>query len=1146
MKVSPRHPRMMPTGRLALVALLLAAPCLLFPSVALAQSSTASVKGTVRDASGSVIPAADVVLTNPQTNVERKAVTNDVGAYVFLNIIPGEYRLQASKAGFKTSKQSEFSLAVNQTATYDFTMDVGEITQEVTVEAVGAEVQSSTAELGAVVGHQQVQDLPLNGRNFTQLLQLTPGVSPVSVSQNNGGWGAVTEGATFAFPSVNGQSNRSNFFMLDGINNQGAFLSTYAVPPIIDSIQEFKVQSHNDEAEFGGALGGIVNVQSKSGTNALHGSVWEYLRNDALDARNTFFQSKTPFRQNMFGAAVGGPVTIPKLYNGRNKAFFFFAYEGFRYTRTANNFYQVPTEANLKGDFSDVPQPIFNPNSTREDPNNPGTFIRDPFPNNQIPSNLINPGMLLFAQKTLPAPTFTGNGSFNAFDSTPFHQSQNNFSGRGDYVLSSQDSVWFRYSGTFRDTTTSGGRQGLASTNENPTRNWAASWVHTFSPTMVLQAQVGRAHVTWNDHARFTGLTSDFAKQVGFVDSFYSQFINGASFIPAVNVNNYFTGGESDGLNPNFGNIWQYKANASKIHGNHTFKWGGELNSNTFEAIYTNVNVGFSNFQTNDPRNPGGTGNALASFLLNVPDNAGRRNVHETTRWGGVMGFYFHDQWKATPKLTVNIGLRYDRTFIPPYGREDTVGVNGGIETGDLDALNGIYILQRVPPTCAERGHTPCLPDPTGALPEHVTVDPRGKIYHDTTKNFQPRFGLAYRLTPNTALRASFGIFFDNWAAVTQTTQNYEGAWPDIGQQLAQNLNNPSPSNPKPTVPGTDPFLGGNAGLIPAPNPFNQVQWFMDPNFKNPYSMQWNFGVQHQLNNSTVVTANYVGSGSKRLQIGGFYNVALTPGPGEQAPRRPFPYISPSFFDRSWGRGNYHAFQFLLDKKYSSGLAYLISYTWSKSIDIACSGWYGVEGCSVQDPYNFNTNRSVSGFDVTHLLSASWVYQIPVGPGKKYDPANRVLSHIVGNWSVNGIATFSSGQPYEVGIAGDIANTGMQNCCANYYERLNLIGDPVLSNPTPSSWFNRSAFGVPANFTFGNLGRNALRGDGAQNFDLSIFRQFPIKEQLKIEFRAEMFNAFNTPRYSLPHQEFNDANFGKVTSTANQARQIQFGLKILF
>ena len=275
-------------------------------------------------------------MRNLDTSIEARAESNTSGNYIFLNIIPGHYSLEASSAGFQTSKVPTINLEVNQTLTLDFNLQVGAVQQTVTVEALGELVQAATSELGAVVVQKQVVDLPLNGRNFTQLLSLSPGVAPISVSQNSGGFGNVASGTQFSFPSINGQTNRSNFFMTDGLNNQGAFSSTYAVPPIIDAIEEFKVNSHNDQAEFGGVLGGIINVATKSGTNDLHGTAWEFLRNNEFNARNTFLANPSVFRQNQFGASAGGPVWIPKLYNGRNKTFFFAAYEGFEYSRAAN------------------------------------------------------------------------------------------------------------------------------------------------------------------------------------------------------------------------------------------------------------------------------------------------------------------------------------------------------------------------------------------------------------------------------------------------------------------------------------------------------------------------------------------------------------------------------------------------------------------------------------------------------------------------------------------------------------------------------------------------------------------------------------------------------------------------------------------
>jgi outer membrane receptor protein involved in Fe transport len=1114
---------------------LLLACILSFVSPAFAQLSTATVTGIVRDSSGSVIPAATLTLRNVDTNVERATQTNEVGNYVFANVPPGPYILETSKTGFGTQRVEQFTLTVNQTANFDVTLSVGTVEQTVNVTAAAEMIQSSTAELGAVVAQKQVVDLPLNGRNFTQLLALTPGVAPVSVSQNSGGFGAsTTTGSQFVFPAINGQTNRSNFFMTDGINNQGAFTSTYAVPPIIDAIQEFKVNSHNDQAEFGGALGGIVNVVTKSGTNALHGTAWWYVRNDAFDARNTFQQNVVPFKQNQFGASAGGPVVIPKLYDGKNRTFFFVGYQGWRYRRPANSFFRVPTEANLRGDFSDEPRQLFNPFTTRPNPSGTG-FIRDPFPNNQIPANLIDQRMVDFARATLPAPTNVGVADRNAIDPTPLRQNQEEYTARIDQNLTDKDFIWFRYSGLLLDQSQSGGRPQLSTTQERPAINWGVSYVRTFTPSLVMQVQYGRVKTEDNARTRFNVPVPD----VGFANTFGGSFISGDPIIPALNVADFFSGGESNNLNPSLSDIHQFKGNVSKTIGNHTLRFGGELNSSNFEAFYESANSSFATQQTSNPANTAQIGSSLASFLLNVPDSAGRRNVHETTRWGGVIGFFFQDQWKVSPRLTLNLGLRYDRTFIPPYGEEGTIGQQGGIETGAMDLNRGVYILQRVPPTCAERGAAPCIPAPDGSLPAHVIVDERGKIYHDTTTNWGPRVGLAYRLTQNTALRASGGIFYDNWAAVTQTAQNFEGGWPDVGQQLANNLNVPVPAQPTPTITGQNPFP---AGLFPEPTPFNQVLWYMDPNFKNPYSMQWNFGIQHQFTEATAVTLNYVGSGTKRTNLGGYYNVALTPGPGDPRERAPFPYIGPTFFDRSWGRANYHGFQFLMDKRFSRGLAYQVAYTFSKAIDIGSSGWYGVEGHSVQDPYNFNNDRSISSFDLTHVLSVNLLYDIPIGRGQPFSTGNSVADYILGNWQLNTITTARSGLPYNIVIGGDIANTGN----TSNYMRANLVGDPDLDNPTRQAWFNRAAFAVPAQYTFGNLGRNRLRSDGYWNVDFSLFRQFPFWEDRRFELRAEAFNIFNTVVYAAPVNNMTSPTFGQVTSIANNPRSLQLGLKIIF
>lgn len=1117
------------------------------PSLVRAQLSTASVTGVVRDPSGSIMAGVKVTLRNVATTVEHTVTSNSAGNYVFLNITPGQYSLRAEMSGFEVTQISQVNLAVNQTSTIDLNLRVGTMQQSVTVEAAGELVQSSTAELGAVVAEKQVNDLPLNGRNFTQLLSLTPGVAPVSVSQNAGGFGNVFSGSSFVFPAINGQTNRSNFFLTDGINNQGAFQSTYAVAPIIDQMSEFKVNSHNDQAEFGGVLGGVINVVTKSGTNQLHGSFWEYLRNNAVDARNTFQQEVTPYKQNQFGVAAGGPVMIPKLYDGRNKTFFFGAYEGTRFTQSANSYLHLPTDAELSGNLAGEAV-AYNPFTTRADPANPGQYIRDPFPGNQVPGGLINSNLVNFVKQIRPPLQNIGISNYNASDSTPFSQKQDEFSARIDQTIGTKDFLWFRYSALYYDTTSSGGLPGFQSAGDYPGQNYGASWVHTFSPTLVLQAQFGRSHQENNGHTVATNVSDSAISGLGFSPTFGGDFIATPLLLPSVGISGYNNPipGTGSTLDPNFTNVWQYKANVSKIIGNHTLRFGGEINTSTFESLYANANLGYAYQQTGNPQNSAEPGNSMASFLLDVPDNASRRNVHETTRWGGVMGFYFQDSWKATPRLTVNAGLRYDRTFQPPYGTDKTIGQNGGIETGSVNFNNGTYIVQKLPPSCNERGYAPCIPG-DGTLPEHVVVSPNGKIYHDTTTNFGPRVGLAYRVTDTTAIRAGFGIFYDNWAAVTQTAQNFEGSWPDIGQQIAQNLNLPLPGKVTPGVGGLNPF--GTSGSFPAATPFNQVQWFMDPYAKNPYSMQWNFGVAKQINNSSTVSVDYVGSGSRRLDVGGDYNTALTPGPGDPKERAPYPYITPTFYDRSIGRGNYNALQFLYDKRFSKGLAYQVSYTYSKTIDIGSDGWYGVEGFSVQNPYTYNNDRSVAGYDLTHVLSVNVLYELPFGKGKEFSTHNRVVDYIIGGWQINSVGQGRSGLPYNISADGDIANTGNVG-----YMRANLVGDPQLSHPTALQWFNVNAFAVPSIYTFGNSGRNLLRGPAYWNVDASIFRKFPITERYALEFRAEAFNAPNTAILGNPGSNVSTLvptkkqqdQFGVITGTANSSRIFQFGLKLTF
>jgi len=1153
---------------LPLVILMSVGVMLLFPAKASAQLSNAAINGTVQDNSGAVIPGATVVLHNIAQNVDRSVTTNGVGNYVILDIIPGNYNLSVSKEGFTAARQSDITLVVNQTATFNITLSPGVVTQTVNVQATTVALQASSAELGVAIVRTEVNDLPLNGRNFTQLLNLTPGVSTVDVSQNSSGAGGIwsTPIGTFAYPAVNGQTNRSDLFYVDGINDQGSFGSTYVVAPVVDQIQEFKVQSHNDDPSYGGALGGIVNAVTKSGTNAFHGSGWEFVRNTDLDSRNTFLipLNRTPFQQNQFGGTLGGPIVLPG-YNGHNKTFFFATYEGYRNHTSAQNFYNTPTPTELTGDLSSVSSQIYNPYSgltqpfmctssgAPETPLANGTQAAGGIPCNIIPSSLLDTNAVNYATTLYPAPNLVGNSHYNGLDLTKSITRQDEGSLRLDHTFTEKSSAWFRYTGYSQPSTGSGGFEGIVHSIYSHGYNGGAGFVHTFGGSAVLDVEFGRDSANINQFTHYVSTAA--ASGFGFSPNFYGNFIGGTSFIPNVVLSGYLGNLNTSAHNAtqfdetHLSDIYEWKGNFTKNYRHHTFRMGADFTSNNANALYLNA----SETYYPGPTALGGVtgGNSLASFLLGLPNSASRRDTDETQHSGWVNGFYFTDQWKATSKFTANLGLRYDYTIVPIYGNNPNVDYY----VGDLDGNTGQYILARQPPSCATTNAAPCIPG--GVLPPHVIVTPLsgGAIYHTDWSNWQPRIGLAYQLRPNTVLRASYGRFFDNWGAITQTAQNFEGTWPSFGQLGASDLNLPTTAKSTYENTFTAITLSSTGQPLPPPSPFGNQTWYADPFLKRPLSDQWNFGIQEALGKNTVLTVNYVGSHDGRLDMGIWTNTALTPAATYSPSRSPYPYITPTDFDQSIGRSSYNALQASMNGKVGGNLTYLISYTWSKSLDLGCSGWYGVEGCSIQNAYNLNADKGPSAFDVPQILSLSWVYKLPIGQGQRWSTSNKALDYVIGNWQFNGIATFTSGTPYTAGVGGQTDTAGIDGTEYNSfgsgsggYERMDLVSNPKLSNPTTAEWFNTStsALAIPAPGTYGTLGRDTLRSDPYKNFDLSLFRQFPITENKRLEFRFEMFNAFNQVVYAPPDAAAVDPTYGAVSSTANVARQMQFGLKLYF
>ena len=1136
---------------------------LLLSRTGFAQISAASLSGVVKDSSGAVVPNTKVVLKNTGTNVENSSTTNGVGGYLFADITPGRYTVKASAQGFSEQQVPEFALTVGESATIDFSLTVGAQSTVVTVQGATPQLEASTANLGTVVETKQVNDLPVPGRDFTGLLVLTPGVSPVNNGQGGQGQGnyATPEpiNQNSVIPSVNGQGSRSDYFFTDGLSNFGAFHSVYAVPPIIDEIQEVKVVSHADGAEYGGVLGGVVSVTTLSGTNDFHGTAFEYFRNAGMDAIQAFTDPTHPpsFTQNEFGGVVGGPVRLPKLYNGRNKTFFFGSYQGFRYSQTAAKLIRVPTAAQLNGDESDWPTQIFNPFTTAPDPANPGQFTRQPYKNNQITPD---PNMVAWAKFVYPAAgSVVDAAGHDATDSTPTTQAINQWTARIDQKLGQNDTVWFRYSRVTSVVSESGGVPGLINSIVVPNRNYGGSYVHVFNPSLVLQVQFGRTTVGDNAILEFTKSTQALISQIGFAPSFVGNFAAspGRNFLPGLDIAgggvggnaSYASPGENYALHPEVPNANHYSGVLTKTFGKHSVSIGGGFISNKFSSPITTDNINYTAGQTGNPENSAQPGEALASFLLNVPSSADRRNVDTVTRPGGVMSEFVQDSWRATSRLTINAGLRYDLTLFPPVGTVKQIGVNGGPETGDIDFNTGTYIVQKLPPLCSVRGFAPCIPGGgpgPGGLPANVVVSPNDKIMNNTYNNVGPHLGFAYKVTDRTVVRAAAGIVYDNWAGVLQLAQNVDGLWPDIGQQEPTGLN---PATSKPTVTSQNPLASSGSGtFVPAPTPFTQQGFEYDPNMKTPYSEQWSFGVEQLLSSSTTVTVNYVGSSTHRMDVGGIYGGALTPGTGPIQPRQLFPDIAPTFYDRSTGRGNYNALQASVDRKFANGLSYSVSYTWSKSIDVGGDGYFGVEGGVPQDAYNPGRyDRSLSGLDLKHILALNTLYEVPVGKGKRFSTGNGALDYILGNWQINNIFQAHSGSPLTCLDGNDVSNTGSLGFVA--YEHCNVVSSPAPK--LAGTWFNTNAFGIPSNGTYGNAGRNTIRGPNYWDLDSSVFRNFPVGEGRQFQFRAEAQNLANHVNLGQPDGNITDGqSFGTISGVAynntSLNRQLEIAVKFIF
>jgi hypothetical protein len=1190
-----------------------------------AQTSTGGVNGTITDPNGAAVPGSTVRLVNRATNIETRATTNESGNYTFVNVNPGSYVLKVEAQGFSSAQTPPFDVGVSQVVTQNIALTIGAVSQTVEVVAGSELMQASSSELGTVIPEKTVQDLPLNGRNFTQLLTLTPGVTPVSTSQNRSIGGVEGNvgipGSGFADPAFHGQNNRSKLYFYDGIINTNVRGPTYIVIPNIDLIQEFKVVGHDARAEFGGAAGGVVNMVSKSGGNSFHGSAFEFVRNDAFDARNSFDVCTTarcrpgqgvpdkplPFRQNQFGAVLTGPIF-------KNKTFFSGGYDGWRYSQASLGLSYVPTAAEIAGDFTNTPfrRQIFNPYSTRQSGN---TIVRDPFrcdaagnplplnaqnrqdqtvgtPCFKIPAALIFRPMQQFFQTYSPAPNLAGDALNNFAQERPTINNSNGWQFRIDHRFSDNDNIFFRFTQQKVTVFNPIGDAGSTS-GSSAGRNYGGAWTHVFNANLIFDVRAGYAGRPGVDagqqNQHSAGL--DPLNSAGFkdIDKYKGLLVRLSNWTAGSN-NDFGIRGAALRENPN----WSVTPNLTWLRGNHNLKFGGwyieakRIQLNTFQR-YT-----FSDEQTRNPSAASGTtGLSLASALLGFPNSA---DAQLPVLHGGSVQFkyaswaaYAQDEWKVRPDLVLTLGLRYDYLTQPRT-------LDGRLWNA-LDIPNQRWIIgaTEMPPLCSVAQQAPCIPDAFRNDPHFANVVVAGKRFFappPIKDNFGPRVGLAWTLNPKTVLRAGYGLYWDPLPARSQYAQNDLEAtvWPDATAFSLSNANQSAN------------FVGGTAANIiqiqgqgfatplPTTTPWGVGSFPNLPTNKDPYSHQWHVEVQRQLSPTMVVSVAYVGSKNGRMPFAGFANAARqafpagTPAATVDAARL-MPWVGAGVvYTEPIGFSNYNALESRFQRRFSNGWSTLVSYTWSKSIDVS-SGYFNVEngpggGSTIQNYYDFSTARGVSSYDIPHFLSWATVYEFPAGPGKRWFTKGPA-AWILGGWQANSIFQARSGAPFNLQVTGDLANLrGSAPSAPGTYLRPNLIADPfqagpVAANPDPNcqktisqggraadttrsiaSWINPCAFGIPSG-SFGSLGRNVFRGPAVYNMDLSLFKNIQVREGWKLQLRAEAFNVFNIQNWDTPANANLTLNTNATTIAPNVARisglaqgttprQIQLGVRFVF
>jgi hypothetical protein len=1135
------------------------------PSVR-AQTVPAQLTGTVTDASHAAIPDAVVTATNIHTGVKVHRPTNSLGLYTITDLEPGTYQLQVQKDGFRTFVRSNIELSVSQVARLDVAMTVGQVTESVEVAGAAPLLQAEEASVGGVVDNTKVSNLPLNGRDPYALIALLPGAQPQGLFFTPR---VLQEPSIQTNFTVNGGADFTNEILIDGTPNVVSEHGQLAFTPSEDSVQEFRLLSSTYSAEYGRSGGAVVLIASKGGTNQFHGTLYEFLRNTKLDA-NDFFNNRSgvarqPYIFNQYGGAVGGPVWLPHVYNGHNKTFFFFSFDGSKVRQAKSDLDTVPTTLQRIGDFSQTFNAqgqqivIYDPYTTQQ--TSAGAYLRTPFPDNKIPANRLDPTALrvssYYPPANLPGQRFTNVGNFVSTASQA--DNLNVYQGRVDHYFSENNHLFARYSHDVQSDVPANFFHNIATSysfgpSAQPDNSATLSDTHVFSPNLLLEVHAGYTSNGFNRSSESAGFD---LTQLGLPAALNSQFqvqefpsfsISGMAIVGPFGTARFLLNSE----------VRSTGATLTYIHGRHNLRVGADWRVYLMDAYFGGSAAGSFSFNaafTQGP-NPAASstvaGIGFASFLLGTTASGSATNHARETFANKYYAGFVQDDFHVSNKLTLNLGLRYD------------------YETARTDRFNELSIFN--PSVINPIGQQVGLPNLRGGL-QYAGVGGIPREQGDPDRNnFGPRFGFAYNVTPKTVIRGGYGILYlpngtehnastgqDGFSVTTTQLASTAGFTP------VNLLSNPFPN-------GLLQPTGSSQGLITL---LGQSPGGFVRHMPVPYAQQFNLNIQRQLPGGILLEAAYVGSrgvdipityslnqlpdqylsmGNALLQpVTNPFSGVVTSGtlstPTITANQllRPFPqYTGVTYPQLPGGSSTYHSLQLRAERRFSAGLTVLGAYTKSKFISNVYSenGFAGDVVASVQDSNNLKLERSLSPQDVAQRLVISSVYNLPFGQGKRWlNSTHGMAAKLVEGWRMSGIATLQSGEPLYLTTSVNSING------FTLASRPNNNGQSAkLSNPTPSAWFNTSVFSLPAPFTYGTTGRTLpdVRSAGAHNLDFSLIKDTRIRESTRMEIRAEVFNLLNTPQFGLPGTTLGAAGFGVITSQVNPPREVQLALKLLF